>query len=228
MRGDRGARTAGSPVNFSAIFINVAERAAARAALGGTDAPLAIYETILFSWVAIEALLNERAYVEVRELQIKSERVYESVSRGAKGFERIQAVLEFLFGRGLEEGRNPATDLQHLQRLRNAIVHYRFERPPSETLDDLAQRGMLDKGWRSSVLMGWPIVLTSKVADWSLETACAAGIAVSDLMPSELYGAEVNITRGIFESFAKQHGRKKKERPSKNPSKPEEKGSENG
>src|SRR5438876_11384860 len=104
----------------------------------------AVLTAVVFAWLAVEALLNEQGHREIDRRGRGSTIVYAAVERGAHGFERVQAILTYLYGRGLKDGEHPANDLKHLARLRNGLVHYKFRDPRVvSTLDDLTQRGYL-------------------------------------------------------------------------------------
>ena len=187
-------------MNFSAIFIDIARHAVERAHEEHAHAVYAIYEAIVFSWLALEALLNEQAYLELYEVDNGSIEVYKAIAAGAKGFERVQAILTYFYGKGLSDGANPANDLKHLIRLRNSLVHYRFEEPPTKTLDDLAQRGLLSKEWKKAVMISWPASLTKEVAKWAHETARDTAKAIADVFPGDEYhDSQAALIRNNFE-----------------------------
>lgn len=159
----------------------------------------AIYEAIVFSLLAVEGLLNEQAYNEIHGVGNGSALIYGTLDRGAQGFARIQAVLTYFYGSGLRDGENPANDLKHLIQLRNGLVHYRFDEPPAKALDDLAQRGLLNEGWRNTAMVSWPAVLTKEVARWAQQTACRTALAIADLLPGDPdHQSEAALIRNNF------------------------------
>ena len=74
----------------------------------------AVLTAVVFAWLAVEALLNEQGHREIDRRGRGSTIVYAAVERGAHGFERVQAILTYLYGRGLKDGEHPANDLKHL------------------------------------------------------------------------------------------------------------------
>ncbi len=81
-------------------------------------------------------------------------------------------------------------------------MHYRFDGPPSKTLDHLAQRGLFDAAWKSQSGLAWPtLIATPALASWAVETACAAAHAIADVMPHDsLHEARMGFIRMNFES----------------------------
>ncbi len=187
-------------MNFSAIAIQIARHAVLRAHEGHGHAFYAIYEAIVFAWLALEALLNEQAYIEVVNLGHGEKNVHDALDRGAGGFKRVQAILTYFYGRGLKDGEQPANDLKHLISLRHGLSHYRFEGPPTSTLDQLAQRGLMGKDWSEQQMISWPMTLTNDVAHWAYETTCDTAHAIADLLPSDDYHAnEADLIRNNFD-----------------------------
>lgn len=190
-------------MNLSIFLITIAYRAAQRARIDEYNSSLGTLEAIAFAWFAIEALLNELAYIEVHDLQSRSLIVYEAVERGGRGFERVQALLTYLYGKGLEDGAHPANDLKHLAKLRNGLVHYKFrDSRVVGTLNDLEQRGYLEKppqGWDQTPF-AWPNQVKPELAEWAYRTACDAAVAIAALMPGdESHAIEADIIRHNFE-----------------------------
>ena len=180
-------------MNFSAFLIAAARRAVQRVLSGhqiihtahGSHSYYAIFEAIVFAAMALEALLNELAFTEIHDLKRGSERVYRAVERGAQGFERFQAILEYLYGQALAEGEHHANDFKHLLNLRNGLVHYRFERPPVTTLTDLTQRGLFSEGWTDPI--AWPTYALPGLAPWALQTASDTAYAIASLIADDPY-----------------------------------------
>ncbi len=190
-------------MNLSAFLITIAHRAAQRARAGDYESQLAVLEAVAFAWFAVEALLNEEAYIEIYELGHGSEIVYVAVERGAQGFDRVQAILTYLLGRRLTDGENPANDLKHLARLRNGLVHYKFENPPATgTLNDLAQRGYLNmppQPWNRMPLP-WASQVRPELAEWAYRTACESALAIAALMPHDAaHEGRAAVIRANFE-----------------------------
>jgi len=194
-------------VNLSVFLITIAYRSMRRAVPDNDFFDqLGTFEAIAFAWFAIEALLNELAYFEVHELQLRSQIVYEAVERGGRGFERVQAVLTYLYGTGLEDGTHPANDLKHLAKLRNGLVHYKFRDPRVvSTLKDLQQRGYFvepAQGWDQTPL-AWPSQVKPELGQWAYNTACDAALAIADLMPHDHdHASEAGLIRNNFEKRA--------------------------
>lgn len=185
-------------MNFSAILINVALRAAERAQQHDPHAILSIYITVVFALMALEALLNEQAYTQTHIRRTCSARLYEAVDRGTQGFDRFQAVLEYLFGRRLPDGQKPANDLKLLILIRNGLVHYRFERPPSKVLDQLVQHQRFSARWKDHPI-AWPTYVTSDLARWAYETACEAALVIASIVEDAGEPIEADLIRGNFD-----------------------------
>jgi len=179
-------------VNFSAILIGVALRAAYGAQRATAGAVKEIEVAVVFAAMAFEALLNELAYDQIVQRELLSADVYRAVDRGANGFDRVQAVLTYLFGKGLEDGRNPANDLKLLLQIRNGMVHYRFEQPPKKALEQLEAQGRIAAGW-ADLPIAWPTFGTEELAGWAYETVCQAAHEVADILEhhGEVGGADV-------------------------------------
>jgi hypothetical protein len=185
-------------VNFSAILINVALRAVERAQQRDVYASQGVYTAIVFAAMAIEALLNEQAYIQVHERRVRSEEVFSAVEKGAAGFERVQAILLYLFEDSLVDGRNPANDLKILMLLRNGLTHYRFERPPKKALSELRQRRLFEN-WEGLTAMSWPAFATPELAKWAYETACNTAAAIADIVEAAGGGMEPDFIRSTFD-----------------------------
>ena len=185
-------------MNFSAILINVALRAAERAQQRDAHAILSIYTTVVFAVMALEALLNEQAYIQTSVHRNRSVRIYEAVDRGTQGFDRFQAVLQYLFGRGLPDGQNPANDLKLLIQIRNGLVHYRFERPPNKVLGQLVQHNLFSASWKEAPI-AWPTYATSDLARWAYETACESALVIASILEDAGEHSEADLIRGNFD-----------------------------
>ena len=185
-------------MNFPAVLINVALRAAERAQQHDAHALLSIYTTVVFAVMALEALLNEQAYTQTCIRRTRSVRLYEAVDRGTQGFDRFQAVLEYLFGRRLPDGQKPANDLKLLIQIRNGFVHYRFERPPNKVLDQLAQHNRFSASWKEAPI-AWPTYVTSDLARWAYETACEAARVIASIVEDAGERFEADLIRGNFD-----------------------------
>ena len=185
-------------MNFSAILINIALRNAQRAQKTDAHAVLSIEVAVVFAVMALEALLNEQAYIQTVVRERLSVEVYQAVDRGAQGFERIQAVLLYLFQAGLEDGKNPANDLKVLMQIRNGFVHYRFERPPKKALDHLADSGRFDPGWEKTPI-SWPSFGTKGLAKWAYETVCDTANEIADILENVDEHSEAAIVRNNFD-----------------------------
>lgn len=176
----------------------MALRAAARAQKGDAYATHGVYTAIVFAAMAIEALLNEQAYIQVHERRTRTLEVYTAVENGASGFDRVQAVLLYLFDKSLVDGENAANEMKLLIQLRNGLTHYRFERPPTKVLRELAQRGLFEKNWESSSI-SWPAFATPKLAVWAYEAACHTAIAVADIIAGAGEPLEAELIRINFD-----------------------------
>jgi hypothetical protein len=186
-------------MNVSAILINLALRAAERAQSRDVYSPHHIYTAIVFAAMAIEALLNEQAFIRIKERGIGSLRVYEAVEKGAQGFERIQAILTYLFQESLEDGQNPANDFKLLLQIRNGLVHYRFERPPTKALDQLSQYGRFGKGWKNASI-AWPTYVTPELAIWAYETACHTAAEIAEILNHAGESLESDLIKTNFDA----------------------------
>lgn len=184
-------------MNFSAILINVALHAAERAQQGDPHAKLSIYTTVVFAVMALEALLNEQAYIQTKERRNGSARVYEALEKGTQGFERFQSVLTYLFGRGLQDGQNPANDLKLLIQIRNGLVHYRFERPPKRVLEQLVQHGRLSRGWEKQPI-GWPTFVRPNLAEWAYRISCESAFIIASIVEDVGERVEADLIRTNF------------------------------
>ena len=74
-------------MNLSVFLIGIAYHAAKRARkYGARDARSqeAVLEAVVFAWLAVEALLNEQAYIEIHDFGHGSKTVYDAVERGAQ------------------------------------------------------------------------------------------------------------------------------------------------
>jgi len=196
-------------VNLSAFLIGIAYRAAKQARkYRSRDVSRdvltqeAVLIAVVFAWLAVEALLNEQAYVEIHDFGHGSKVVYDAVERGARGFDRVQAILTYLYGQGLKDGEHPANDLKLLEKLRNGVVHYKFrDHRVVSALDDLAQRGHLSaptQPW-DKVPVTWATYVRPELAEWAYHTACDTAEAITALMPDDTpHKAEVGIIRVNF------------------------------
>jgi len=190
-------------MNLSAFLIQIAYGAFQRARDNWIlEGPTAVIEAIVFAWIAVEALLNEQAHVEIYDFGHGSEVVYNALDRGAQGFERVQAVLTYLYGRGLKDGEYPANDLKHLGKLRNGLVHYRWRDPRVVTsLNDLCQRGLLTRPavpW-DQLPLAWTAHAKPELAEWAYHVSCDTGQAVAALMPDD--GKHVFEQKNTHENF---------------------------
>lgn len=195
----RASRRSCAYVNFSAILINVAMRAAERAQKGDVYAIHAVYTTIVFAAMAIEALLNEQAYIQVHDRRTRSAEVYAAVENGASGFERVQAALLYLFEDSLVDGENPANELKLIIQLRNGLTHYRFERPPKKALRELAQRRLFDEAWEANPFMSWPAFATPPLAIWAYEAACHTAMRIAAIVERAGEPSEAELIRMNFD-----------------------------
>src|SRR5690349_20431436 len=125
-------------MNLSVFLLDIVYRAMGRAELRDYTAQLAALEAVVFALAALEALLNELAYLTIHDFGRGSEIVYHAIERSRPAFDRVQATLIYLYGHALDDSRQPADDLRHLIRLRNGLVHYKFRDPDVvKTLDQL-------------------------------------------------------------------------------------------
>jgi hypothetical protein len=190
-------------VNISVFLLEIVRRAVERAKQGDYYAQLGPLEAVVFAWAAIEALLNEQAYIAIHDLGHGDEIVYRALERSGSTFDRLQAILTYLYGRALEDGCQPADDLKHLIRLRNGLVHYKFRDPEVvKTLNNLVQRGYLtapSQPW-DEMFIAWTSQVKPELAAWAYRTTCATGLAIAALMPAEEeYRREAQIIRANFD-----------------------------
>jgi hypothetical protein len=193
-------------VNLSVFLISIARRAVERAHKGDFyDWQGAVVEAVVFSWFTVEAMLNELAFLAIYDRGHGSAAAYSDLEWQAsrKGFfGRIQAILTYLYGSGLDDPSELASDVQRLGDLRNSIVHYRFEKPPIATLDSLAKRGYIVKPglpWEKSPF-AWPTSVRPGLATWAHTTACDTVTAIGRLIPDDAAHAhEVGNVRAGFE-----------------------------
>lgn len=184
-------------VNFSAFLIGIARRCCesleardetGRVHLsGGQFVQEQVFQAIVFSMMALEAFLNEVAFIEITKLRNGSQRVYEALERQTGWFRRLQTILTYFFGRGLADGDVPVNDLKHLVALRHGLVHYRFQGAPKKTLKDLSQRGLVSDRWDDpgQEPYAWPIHLKPELGCWAYNTACDTVKLIEDLMPEQ-------------------------------------------
>lgn len=189
-------------MNLSIFLLDIVYRATERAAQRDYHAQLGAIEAVVFAWAALEALLNEQAYIEIHDFRHGDEVVYHALERARPAFDRVQATLTYLYGRALDESRQPADDLKHLIRLRNGLVHYKFRDPDVvKTLDQLVQRGYLAKPFEpwDQLRLAWAGQVKPDLAEWAYQTACDTGQAIAALLPDDRYHrAEKELIRENF------------------------------
>ncbi len=162
----------------------------------------------MFACFTIEAMLNELAFLAIADRGYGSTDEYRRVERRARNvglWRRVQEIVSYLYGRALDDPSELAADVERLGALRNGIVHYRFEDPPVEALENLSSRGYLGTPgirWTERPF-AWPTEVRPGLAMWAHNVACDTVTAIARLIPGDgTYGTEWGNAHAGFDRLA--------------------------
>ncbi len=151
---------------------------------------------VVFSVMAIEALVTEQALLAVDSARIKEKEFNDAKNTGGMA-NKIQALLDVSQGQSLNLTGSVGIEFEHLVTLRNGLVHYEVVPRPAlrKTLRALVGKGLCEDQEQHEWPFGWPDCKKPGVAMWAAETTRDVAMEISSLLVDPV---EASVTRNTF------------------------------